>query len=67
MKTHYFTYVVRLRLTGQNSDDTAGVILLGSLQQVGLDEIHYFGSLENLLDILKQLVMREDVNHGKPD
>ena len=54
MNTQYLAFILRLRLDDPNSQEPAGENVRGSLQQVGLQEIHYFDSLDKLQEALQQ-------------
>lgn len=58
MNTQYLTVILRLRLNGRPSQETRPDKVNGSLQQVGLQELHYFDSAEKLQEALQQLVDR---------
>lgn len=56
MNTQYLAIILRLRLDDRDSQEPAGYKVYGSLQQVGLQDIHYFDSLEKLQEALQQFV-----------
>lgn len=56
MNTHYITYILRLRLDASGSLGMAERRVFGSLQQAGLQEIHYFDSTEKLHETLRELL-----------
>ncbi len=56
MNTQYITFILRLRLADRDFHGSAGEKVSGSLQQAGLQELHYFDSLEKLHEDLHQLV-----------
>lgn len=56
MNTQYITFILRLRLDDRDLQGLAGERVSGSLQQAGLQELHYFDSLEKLQEDLQQLV-----------
>jgi len=58
MNTQYFTFILRLRMDERQSQERSELKVFGSVQQVGLQEIHYFDSVEKFQDTLQQLVGR---------
>lgn len=57
MNTQYLTFILRLRLDDRDAQEPVEDKVYGSLQQAGLQEIHYFDSIEKLHDTLQQLVV----------
>lgn len=62
MNTQYLTLILRLRLDGRQSREAAGDKVYGSLQQVGLNDVHYFDSTEKLQTALQQLFDRVNLS-----
>ena len=58
MNTQYLTVILRLRLDDRPAQSTGPAGVYGSLQRVGLQEIHYFDSAEKLQEALQRLVHR---------
>lgn len=56
MNTKFFTFILRLRLDADASQDSADRTISGSLQQVGLQEFRYFDSSDKLQEMIQQLV-----------
>lgn len=56
MNTKYFTFIVRLRLDADASQDPAERTISGSLQQAGSQEFRYFDSPDKLQEMIQQLV-----------
>jgi hypothetical protein len=70
LNTHYFTFILRLRLDDRPNSKASGEALSGSLQEAGRQEIRYFDSLEKLQQTLGQLVdsvTLKEFNDGKSE
>ncbi len=70
MTTRYLTLILRLRLDNKNSQDSAAYQVSGSVQQVGLQEIVYFDSVEKFQETLQAMVARltlTEVKYGNSD
>ena len=61
MNTQYLTYILRLHIDDRDPLEPAGDKVFGSVQQVGLEEIHYFDSLEKFQETFKEMI------NGKSD
>jgi hypothetical protein len=61
MNTQYLTLILRLRLEDGLSQDTGSGKVNGSLQQVGMQEIRYFDTVEKLQEALQGLVNRKSL------
>ena len=57
MSTQYLTFVLRLRLDDSQPRQTADRKVFGSVQQVGLQEIHYFDTVEKFEEALQKLLI----------
>ena len=70
MKTHYLTYILRLRLDETLARGAGPSNISGSLQQVGLVEIVYFDSLDKFQESWQRLAAEfilKEVKDGKYD
>ena len=56
MNTQYRTFILRLCLDNSRSQESDHDKVFGSVQRVGLQEIHYFDSLEKFQQAMQQLV-----------
>jgi len=56
MNTKYFTFILRLRLDADASQDRDERMVSGSLQQAGSQESLYFDSPDKLQELIQQLV-----------
>jgi hypothetical protein len=56
MKTHYRTFILRLRLDDLSSVESAEVHISGSVHQAGLQDVYYFDSVQKFLDTMHSLV-----------
>lgn len=59
MHTRYVTFILRLRLDDQKSEEPSGDKICGSLCSIDLQEIRYFDSFRKLEQALQQLVIQE--------
>jgi hypothetical protein len=55
MKTHYLSFILRLRLDDRYSEALAENKVSGSVQQVGHQEVFYFDSAEEFRKALQRL------------
>jgi hypothetical protein len=70
MKTRYLTFILRIRLDESPSQEPAEGKILGSVQQVGFQEIYHFDTAAKFLDMMQSLAAGAtitEVKYGKPD
>jgi hypothetical protein len=56
MNTQYRTFILRVCLDDSHSHESDHDKVFGSVQQVGLQKIHYFDSLDKFQQAMQQLV-----------
>jgi hypothetical protein len=59
MNTRYRTYILRVCLDDSRCQESDHDKVFGSVQQVGLQEVHYFNSLEKFQQAMQHLVASE--------
>lgn len=70
MKTHYLTFVLRLRLGDRRINETTVDQIAGSVQQVGQQEIVYFDTAEKFQQALRRLIVQitsKELNNENSD
>jgi hypothetical protein len=70
MKTRYLTFILRIRLDEAFSREPSAGKIIGSVQQVGFQEIYYFDTAAKFLQTMQSLAAGAtitEVKYGEPD
>jgi hypothetical protein len=53
-----FSFILKISLLDTSQSSEGGMVLRGSLRQVGIEETRYFVSFERLLELLEKSVVQ---------
>jgi hypothetical protein len=70
VKTRYLTFILRFRLEDSHSHKTDTDQVVGSVHQVGLQEIIYFDTAQKFQEVMHELVAHinaEEMKYGDQD
>lgn len=56
MREQTISFILKMRLLQPSQSAEGKPILRGSLQQIGVDQIHTFGSMGRLVEILREIL-----------